>query len=234
MEYEIVELAIQTLTDAGIHTIEAYPARRYLQITEAVAAVHLKKVDRQARSVTLEILVYVPATLGGTACEREALKVTSAISALGADCVQSGCEYDSMARLYSTKVTACFADVIGSDSCELGLDFTVKINGVEARYAVSFSTACEIDTAGFSEIGEDTPAYYRQGENTWTLTLEEEFPAGASEDAQDTADFTLTLVRRDGSTDTYSGCYWLSDKKTYTSSGIHRVRVGIATSKAGA
>ncbi len=234
MEYEIVELALQTLTEAGIHAMEAYPARRYLQISEPVAAVHLAKVDRQARSVTLEIIVYVPSTLGGTACEREALKVTAAISALGADCVQSGCEYDAMARLYSTKVTACFADVIGTDACELGLDFAVKLDGVSAPYAVSFCAECEIDTAGVSEIGEDVPAYYRQGENTWKLTLEERLPAGAIEDAQGSADFTLTLARRDGSVDTYNGCYWLSEKKTYSSSGIHRVRVGIAASKAGA
>ena len=76
MGYSILELVLRRLREEGFAASVAYPGQVFPQITETVAAVHIEKVDRANLTVTIEITMVCPASMGGTRCEMDALRAT--------------------------------------------------------------------------------------------------------------------------------------------------------------
>ena len=87
----ILESVLHCLEEAGFFAVAAYPGQKLSQIVGLVAAYHLHKVDTGSRTATVEVTVFCPADLGGSACEAAALKATAALQSIGAVCVQKGC-----------------------------------------------------------------------------------------------------------------------------------------------
>lgn len=233
MEQSILSVVVDTLRAVGFAADRAYPGKMTVPPAKSVAAVHIHKIDRAALTVTVDVKIVSPAAYGGTACELDALKATEALTALGAACVQNGCRYDSIARIYSVSILASFNCVTQADSCTLGPGFSVKIEGITLEYASSFAAEKCVDTQLLHEMGETTASGVHRGEVTWKLTLEERIPPGCSEYIQNIENFTLELDKQNGVVERYIGCYWTSEKKTYTREGIYRVRTGTAKAMGG-
>ena len=98
MGYSILELVLRRLRQAGFRADVAFPGQQFPQIQDTVATVHIEKVDRANLTVTMGVSVISPASVGGTACEVEALRATEILRWEGAVCVQNGCTYDGVPR----------------------------------------------------------------------------------------------------------------------------------------
>ena len=117
MGYSILELVLRRLREDGFTADIAYPGQKFPLISDTVAAVHIEKVDRANLEVTVEINIICPASMGGTACEVQALRATEVLRWAGAVCVQNGCTYDGVAQVYVVSVLATFTGVTEADDC---------------------------------------------------------------------------------------------------------------------
>ena len=104
MGYSILELVLRRLRQAGFRADVAFPGQQFPQIQDTVATVHIEKVDRANLTVTMGVSVISPASVGGTACEVEALRATEILRWEGAVCVQNGCTYDGVSQVYVVEV----------------------------------------------------------------------------------------------------------------------------------
>ena len=230
MGISILELVLQELREAEFTADVAFPGQKYPPITDTVAAVHIQKVDRASLSVTVEVNILCPAAMGGTACEVEALRATEVLRWAGAECIQNGCQYDGMAQVYCVSVLATFNCVTGAEECTMGPGFTLYLNEIENPYVVSFTGEKTVEWEPAYEIGENKPVAVSQGSILWKITLEESVPAGSVEVTQPVSGFRIRLVKSSGFTESYTDCYWTSEKRIYTREGLRRVRTGFAMS----
>ena len=227
MGYSILELVLRRLREANFHADIAYPGQKYPQITDTVATVHIEKVDRAGLTVTIEVNIICPGSMGGTVCEVEALRATEILRLAGAVCVQNGCSYDGVAQVYVVPVLATFTGSTEEDDCKLGPGFQVYIDEVRHPFVTRFF---EEETSGIQAeyvTAQSAPAGISQGKRLWTIELEELIPVGAPEEEEITQIFVLK-VESTLKTEVYAYCCWTSIQREFTREGLHRVRKGIA------
>lgn len=227
MGISILELVLRRLREENFTADVAFPGQKYPAISETVAAVHIEKVNRSDLTVTIEIDIISPASLGGTACEVEALRATEILRWDGAECIQNGCSYDGVAQVYVVPIMATFTCVTEEDSFVLGPGFKVYISDVLMPYAVSFEAEQKLDHEVQFEMGETAPVGISQGGWYWTIKLEELIPGGCLEAAQLSDLFELRL-ESDTVDETYYHCRWTSVKREFTREGLRRIRTGIS------
>lgn len=227
MGYSILELVLRRLREESFKADIAYPGQKFPRIAEPVAAVHIEKVDRANLTVTVEVNIICPASMGGTVCEVEALRATEVLRWSGAVCVQNGCSYDGVAQVYVVPVLATFTGITEADDCSIGPGFRVYINEVLQPYALAVSG--EEDTGLQAEYvtGEAAPAGISQGGWLWHIRLEELIPAGSPETAEPPGAFQLKIVT-DVKTEIYYHCRWTSNRREFTREGLRRIRTGIS------
>lgn len=230
MGISILEQVLRRLRNAEFQADVAYPGQKYPQITQTVAAVHIEKVDRANMTVTLEVNIISPASLGGTACELEALRATEVLQWDGAICVQNGCSYDGSAQVYVVAVLATYTCVTEADSCTLGPGFAVYVNDIYQPFAVAFSEEEVCGHTAEFEMGESSAMGISLGPREWSITLEERILPGSPETAEPKGAFSLR-VERDAGTETYYHCRWLSVRREMSQAGLKRIRKGIAMTK---
>lgn len=230
MGISILEQVLRLLRNAEFQADVAYPGQKFPQINRIMAAVHIEKVDRANMTVTLEVNIISPASLGGTACELEALRATEVLQWDGAICVQNGCTYDGSAQVYAVAVLATYTCVTEADSCTLGPGFQVYINGSYQPFAVAFAEVAVFEHTAEYEMGKTDPMGISLGSRLWNVTLEERILPGSPESAEPAGAFELRVVR-DAGTETYYHCRWLSIRREMDSSGLKRIRRGIAMAK---
>ena len=224
--YSILELVLRRLREAGFTADVAFPGQKYPQISDTVATVHIEKVDRANLTVTVEVNIIAPASLGGTACEVEALRATEILRWTGAVCIQNGCSYDGVAQVYVVPVLATFTGITEAESCAIGPGFDVYINEVYQPFVLSFQ---EEESCGYEAeyvMGQSGPAGISRGKYLWHIQLEELIPAGSPEQAGPEANFELR-VETDVRSETYFHCRWTSIRKEFTREGLRRIRKGI-------
>ena len=149
MGYSILELVLRRLREANFTADVAFPGQKYPRIDKTVATVHIEKVDRANLTVTVEVNIICPASMGGTACEVEALRATEILRWTGAVCVQNGCSYDGVAQVYVVPVLATFTGVTEADSCAIGPGFKVYINEIYSIYM-----ACNYSRKSYNLVSE--------------------------------------------------------------------------------
>ena len=230
MGISILEQVLRRLRNAEFHADVAFPGQKYPQITKTAAAVHIEKVDRANMTVTLEVNIISPASLGGTACEVEALRATEVLQWDGAVCVQHGCTYDGAAQVYVVAILATYNCVTEEDSCTFGPGFEVYINDNLQYFAVSFSEEEVRDYRPEFAMGEPEAVGISTGSRLWHITLEEHIMPGSPETAEPKGDFILRIVRPAG-TETFYQCRWLSVRRVMDKTGLHRIRTGISAMK---
>lgn len=223
----ILEQVLHILREENFLSDMAFPGQKYPAITEPVAAVHLEKVDRANRMVTVEVSILCPAFMGGACCEKEALRATEALHLAGAECIQKGCTYDGMSRVYMVSILASFPCVTGAEGCEMGPGFRVYMGETRLDYALSFRSQWISGTETVYEMGEDIPAGIRQGRGNWEITLEELIPMGTAETDGIGEVFRLRL-ESDTTSETYYSCRWTGIRREFTSRGLRRIRSGIS------
>ncbi len=228
--YSILELVLRRLREAGFTADVAYPGQKFPRITDVVAAVHIEKVDRANLTVTMEISILCPASMGGTACEVEALRATEILRWSGGVCVQNGCTYDGVAQVYVVSVLATFTGVTEAEDCTIWPGFYCYIDDLPHRFAVAFTA--EYDSGGRAEyvMGQAAPVDVSQGTVLWQIRLEELIPSGSPEWAAPAGDFSLQIVT-DRQTEMYSGCRWLTEKRELNKQGLRLVHTGVARAR---
>lgn len=227
MGISILELVLRRLREENFSADVAYPGQVYPQISETVAAAHIKKVDRANLEVTVEVNIISPASVGGTACEVEALRATEVLRWAGAECIQNGCSYDGVGKVYVVSILATFTCITEDDDCTMGPGFKVYIGDSQMPYTVSFTAEKVAQHQTQYEIGENAPVDSAMGPWVWKLALEELIPAGSGETYQPQNSFTLKL---EGLTklETFYHCRWTSVKREYTKQGLRRTQSGFA------
>lgn len=227
MGISILELVLRRLREENFSADVAYPGQKFPLVTEPVAAVHIEKVDRANLTVTVEVNIICPASLGGTTCEVEALRATEILRWAGAVCVQNGCSYDGVSQVYVVSVLATFTCITEADSCVVGPGFHVYINEILQPYAIAVAEEEAPGTKAEYGMGESAPAGVSRGSCLWNIELEELIPAGSPETVEPTGTFQLKIVT-DVKTETYYGCMWTSVKREFSKEGLRRIRKGIS------
>ena len=227
MGISILEMVLRLLRQENFTADIAYPGQKYPVLTEPVAAVHLEKVDRANLTVTVEVSIICPASMGGGVCELEALRATEVLRWSGATCVQNGCKYDGVAQVYVVAVLATFTAVTEEDGCTIGPGFTVHLSDIYHPYAISFTATQNADHEVRHEIGELAPIGLAPGNWTWKIELEELIPAGSPE-AEQPADLFELKLTTDIQTERYYHCRWTSVKREFTKNGLRKTRIGVA------
>ncbi len=230
MGLSILDLVVRRLREENFAADIAYPGQKFPKITGSVAAVHIEKVDRAAMTVTVEVSIICPASLGGTTCELEALRATEALRLTGAVCVQNGCTYDGVAQVYVVQILATFTGVTEADTCKIWPGFYVYLNDELLLDALVFSEEEDTGLAAEYAMGEGTIKEVSQGPKHWNIRLEERIPAGAREVPEPEGDFTLKIIT-DRKKELYSGCRWMTIQRQYTKEGLRRSRQGFARSR---
>lgn len=230
MGESILAQVLDQLRLIHIASEKAYPGRKHSAIDETVAAVHIHRVDTAERTVTLAISILCPATMGGTACEVKAMEATAALQSIGGVCVQSGCEYDGLARAYCVEILATFYGDIQAEDCTLGEGFQVLMDDNILPYAQSFTGEKLVNWENRYCIGEAEVVATIPGNVVWKITLEERIPFDYQENIRCDDTFVLRVAHLTGVVETYRGCYWTSVKRQFTSTGIYRLRTGYAQS----
>lgn len=228
------ELMLSTLLTQlrgmGLKAGLAYPGRRISEISETVAAVHIRKADPLRGVLTVEVAIISPETVGGTACELESLRIMEMLCRNGVVCTQSGCEYDSQGRIYTVSILAEYHDFFYENYNFLGTGFRLYIGAFPVDRAVSFTLEKTADVKRFHEMGQDEPVEVRRGSWMWKLELEELLPLEEVGFSGPQENFTLKIQGKDGA-ETYTGCCWTSVSYEYTPGGVRRIRSGYALRK---
>jgi hypothetical protein len=227
MGISVLELVLRRLRELEIPADMAYPGQNSAMITGPVAAVHIEKVDRSNLAVTVGIRILCPASLGGSCCEMEALRVTEALHLAGADCIQNGCTYDGLSRLYAVSILATFNASTEDHDCSVVPGFKVYIQENLIPFAIAFRSEQTIGVKAIYEIGENAPTGTREGSTLWEFTLEELIPEGQEEAKHPEGEFELRLQSKT-SAEAYCRCRWTSVRREFTRKGLRRIRSGIS------
>lgn len=227
MGYSILELVLRRLREEGFAASVAYPGQVFPQITETVAAVHIEKVDRANLTVTIEITMVCPASMGGTRCEMDALRATEILRWSGAVCVQNGCTYDGVAQVYMVSILATYTGITEENSCVIWPGFYCYVDNRYLRYAIDFQTELTSDVQVVHGIGQPKAVGVYPGQQIWQIRLEELIPAGSEETPEPEGEFQVMVIS-DLITETFLGCRWTSVQRQRTRQGLRRIRRGYA------
>ena len=227
MGFSVLELVLRRLREEKFTADVADPGQKDPAITDTVAAVHIERVDRSSLTVTVEVSILCPASMGGTACEVEALRATEVLRWSGAVCIQNGCTYDGISQVYVVSILATVTGITGEDSFEKGPGFEVRIGGIYQPYAVSFTSEEVQEGQAEFVMGEALPAGIGLGTKAWKISLEELIPAGSPQTAEPEGAFELTLTS-DVKTEVFYHCRFTSVKRQHTREGLRRIRTGIS------
>ena len=212
----IVSKVIDLLRDVNIRADEAYPGGRIPALTGAVAAVRLGKVDRAVRTTAVQVTVMSPADSGGSACEATALRAIQALENANATCVKGLCQFDDMADLFYTEITAEFFGVALENSWSPGPGFAITIGIQPMEWVTDFSITRKTD----DEITSISNA-------PWEFTLVELLGPGSIDPPDPSEPFTLQ-VSRPLTDEIFTGCTWTKVERRDTIRGISQTRTGVA------
>lgn len=221
MGKSILNTVIDLLKEGGIPAAPAQPQGNMLRVHTGVAAVSIGKVDTAKETAVVLVEVVSPMKNGAKQCQDKALTVCDILSAAGAECVQSGCSFDSRTAMFCVPVTALFYGKATADDwipkeepVEIPKEvWTVSADGQTLLHVRSFSAKQAVDIQ-----------YKKLADAPWEFTMEEFFPDGAQEPAEPVEPFSVQV-----SGQMFSGCTLTERRRVYTEQGIEQVRKGIAT-----
>lgn len=227
MGISILELVVSRLKAAGFPAEIAYPGQKFPVITDTVATVHIENVDRPKLQVTVEVDVISPASMGGAACELQALRAVETLRGIRASCVQEGCVYNGISQVYMVPVLATFTGYAEEERYVEGPGFWCSIGLTDYPHAIRFAAKEGEICQAEGTAGEKTPAVFSEGKQLWELEMEELIPAWAKPPHDQTEEFTLQF-QTDFKREIFKRCRWTSISREYTREGLRRIRKGIA------
>lgn len=225
MGFSVLELVLECLREHNFHADVAYPGQKYPEISDTVATVHLKQVDRANLAVTVEVNVICPAAYGGTACEVEALRATEALRWIGGECIQNGCVYDGISQVYMVSVLASFVGIAGEGHFSQGPGFTVSVGDVVYPYVISFASEEECQWQTEYAMGDTELQGLTKGPQLWKITMEELIPPGSPRELDPDGDFELRVSSGSG-TEVFHRCRFTQVTRRHTREGLRQTRTG--------
>lgn len=213
----------------GIAAEETRPGRKYPQITGPVAAVHILRAEPDRYSITMEISVVCPGTMGAGVCEGEALRICRILQELGARCVQGGYHYEGMARIGYVSIEATFTGWELSEEWIPGPGFQVLLEGHPLLWVTGFQSDLVENTSPEYEMGAGEPTQVPEGCRQWTIQLEQLIPMDHPEESMPDAPFEIQVERENVCTG-YRDCRWTSITRIFNREGLLRRCIGVAQS----
>ena len=208
MGLAILDNAIEILREAGFPTQRAYPGTEIPDITKAVAAVRLARMDLDTRETVLEVMLLCPQKLGAQAAEDAALTAAEALKDIDLSCEIGSVSFDGRSGFFCI---SCMATKPQKKRVFLEVPF--KIGAVNQNRVVSFTAQQQTN---------DTVALLKDA--PWTVRLEQFTPNAYGEDQDPDGDeFTLTH-----GVEIYHGCKWTSCKRIRELDGLRQIREGTA------
>lgn len=219
MGQSILNTVVQLLNDSGLPTEPAQPAATMTAIHMPVAAVSLERADRESKTVTVLVEIVAPMVSGALQCQHRALDVCQILAQEGAICSQGECLFDSRSGMFITPVKAVFSGIALSDDWITIAPNTVAINGEALSYCTRFTAEKKLDS--IRPTLDDV---------SWTVSVEEFFPAGVTEPEELTEAFTVR-VSSQGKQETYSSCTLTGIQRITTPEGIRQLRTATTTAR---
>lgn len=206
---EQLERVIGALNEAGLPARRGFPAEKMPHLTAPVARVSIRQITEDVTS--LDVQIYAPLSLGGSACEDGAVGAARALAALGGQWQIGSCVFEGKSGTFQLPMQVSFA----RETPRL-VQPQVELNGEVVDNVLDVSTGFR---AAMMADGESTGLI--AGEKRWTVTVED-LTDGAENALTD--GFTVDILR-DGQRVRYSGCCWTKITTTAAAGGIRRVRV---------
>lgn len=210
---------ITALRGAGIRAAKAWPGQKMPAPEGIMAAVSLQLADRAEKLERVKVSVFAPAVMGGSGCEATGKRICDIMQAMGANCIQNACAFQSNTGLFCVEVLGNFLteQPTEPDTEPVVYTFSAMVAGEVVDNLVS-ATAYRM----WDEVTKTVL-------DTWTVQLEEQI-TGIEDVAQVEEPFEIRLTRNN-QTDVYSGCNWSSWRRVLDSSGLKQTRSAIAQSR---
>lgn len=218
-----ITAVIRKLQQEGYRADRAFPGVKMPHIQKPAVAVALH--EERAEKQTLAVSVLYPEIMGGGACEDDACRVADILRELGYICTQEHCQYDGKSDRFSVRILAVWEELKPEE-----VPFSVAIEGAPVQYVEAFSSEQKTSLLPVRVMGQVEPAGYVTTSQQWTFAMEELIPVGAEEPEAVTEPFSL-IVRRGSIGEHYQGCYWTSQIRRDTHSGLVRIRTGTASDR---
>ena len=211
----IVQQVIDKLRAGGVDVIRAYPAEKLAELSGVRAAVSLKSMDPANGTATVQICVCGPASEGGSFCEDAAARICTPLRDMGAQCSMDQCRQLGRRDIFSVDVSAVF---YGWDAGGGWTKLSVSLAGTTLTAVRAFKA--------WRSVGDAESLATAQ----WKFRIEEALLPEASEGTALTEPFVIT-VTRGNRTESYSGCKLTYHRCEASSTGLCRIRQGVAQSR---
>ena len=211
----IVQQVIDKLRAGGVDAIRAYPAEKLAELSGVRAAVSLKSMDPANGTATVQICVCGPASEGGSFCEDAAARICTPLRDMGAQCSMDQCRQLGRRDIFSVDVSAVF---YGWDAGGGWTKLSVSLAGTTLTAVRAFKA--------WRSVGDAESLATVQ----WKFRIEETLLPEASEGTALTEPFVIT-VTRGNRTESYSGCKLTYHRCEASSTGLRRIRQGVAQSR---
>ena len=215
MGQSIVQQVIDKLRAGGVDAIRAYPAEKLAELSGVRAAVSLKSMDPANGTATVQICVCGPASEGGSFCEDAAARICTPLRDMGAQCSMDQCRQLGRRDIFSVDVSAVF---YGWDAGGGWTKLSVSLAGTTLTAVRAFKA--------WRSVGDAESLATVQ----WKFRIEETLLPEASEGTALTEPFVIT-VTRGNRTESYSGCKLTYHRCEASSTGLRRIRQGVAQSR---
>ena len=215
MGQSIVQQVIDKLRAGGVAAIRAYPAEKLAELSGVRAAVSLKSMDPANGTATVQICVCGPASEGGSFCEDAAARICTPLRDMGAQCSMDQCRQLGRRDIFSVDVSAVF---YGWDAGGGWTKLSVSLAGTTLTAVRAFKA--------WRSVGDAESLATAQ----WKFRIEETLLPEASEGTALTEPFVIT-VTRGNRTESYSGCKLTYHRCEVSSTGLRRIRQGVAQSR---
>lgn len=219
MGYAIVESVITALCEAGIRADRAWPGQKMPAPEGVIAAVSLELADRAEKLEQVKVSVFAPSVMGGAGCEATGKQVCDILQAMGANCVQKACVFQSNTGLFCVEVLGSFLteQPAEPDAEPVVYSFSATVAGKNVENLVS--------ATAYRMWDEETGTVL----DTWTVQLVEQI-TGTEDTAGVEEPFEIRLTRND-QTDVFTECTWNSWRRVLDSSGLKQTRSAVAQSR---
>lgn len=225
MGYELLEMVVGILTDAGIRAGEEYPAGERVEIGGPVAAVGLRELDWAGGTARFSLRILSPRILGGWCCQTHAAKVGQVLCDAGMTCETAQMEYLSGSDCFCVSMTASMA--VGDGAGEPVSVWRVFCGETEQEQVVSFRAVRNQGRRILGAFWQSEPVTVTNGSGGWEIELVQ---TAAGEPEETVEPFVLTVLCG-GSEHRYSGCCWNETEVIHSRSGVKRIRRGLALTR---
>lgn len=230
MGSEWLTMITEILEGAGFRAGEEYPAGRFPEITEPVAAVGLRALNCADGEAVMSVRILSPRSIGGWACQSAAAEAVAALEKAGVRCQTGKMEHEARPDWFAICITAAIPVCREGGVWVAGGGWKIFLDGKEQSWVTEFTAAQDQDRRLIGSVSQAEPTGVTPGKGGWSVCMIQQVPPEGKEPAEPAEPFVLT-ASRGGRSHVYSGCCWNSVERYYRDDGIRVVRKGFALTR---